>query len=288
MRKRSLFAVLGLLLVLWLATTLKFPFAEPIKNFLAEGFNPFLEFTSRLERTVELLVDRTKTYTRLQMETTEMKRQVVELSARVARAEELERENQRFSALLAFKKRSPMKLIPARVIGRDASNFWSALLVDRGAADGVERDMPVLTVEGLVGRTIEVEARTARVLLIVDENCRVPAWLGESSQYGIVEGNALAGGSASRCRMRFVDRAARVKAGEKVFTSGLGQIYPKGILIGTVGDVVPASDSRGGGMYQELFITPAVDLARIDEVFVEVGVQLPEKSGVKPPEKARR
>ncbi|MCC7518742.1 MAG: rod shape-determining protein MreC [Verrucomicrobiae bacterium] len=273
MRKRSLLAAAGLLVILLVIIRLQVPFALRVKDALSEGFLPFIEFSTRFQGSLQELSQRTKRYTRLQVENTDLRRQLSELSSRVAEASELERENRNFRAMLDFKNRSEFKLIPARVIERDPSNWWSSVLVDRGASDGVTRELPVLTMDGLVGKVIEVMQNNARVLLIIDENCKVSGWLKESGYYGIVQGNVLSGRGGAQCRMLFVDRFAQLQPNDKVYTSGLGGVFPKGILIGNVTSVAPAGDSRKAALYQSLYVTPAVDLARIDEVFIGVGAK---------------
>lgn len=268
-------------MVLLILTSLRLPFLEPIKNGLSDGFIPFLVFSSRVQGSLALLTSRFKGYSDLQSENTELAKKLGELSLRVAQVGEMERENQEFRAMLEFKERTDLKLMSAKVIGRDPSNWWNTILIDRGEADGIAENMPVLTVEGLVGKTIDVGKNNSRVILVVDENCKESGWLSESAVYGIVEGNILAGGKASQCRMTFLDRSATVKKGEKVLTSGLGGIFPKGILIGTVSSVTTGQDPSRNALYREVNITPAVDLARIDEVFIGIGVKPPAK--VKPP-----
>jgi rod shape-determining protein MreC len=151
------------------------------------------------------------------------------------------------------------------------------VLIDRGSSDGITRDMPVLVVEGLVGKTVEVTEHNARVLLIIDENCKVSGWMRESGQYGIVEGNILAGGKDAQCRMKFIDRFSQIKLNDKVYTSGLGGIFPKGILIGDV-KTLPGAQATGPKIYQEVTILPAVDLSKIDEVFIGIGMKASDKS----------
>ena len=291
MRKRSLLAALGLLVILLVITGLKVPFALRVKDALSEGFVPFADFSARFQSSLQVLSHRTKGYARLQGENTDLRRQLGEISSRVAQAGELERENRNFRTMLDFKNRSELKLIPAKVIARDPSSWWSSVLVDRGSSDGITRDQPVLTVEGLVGKVIEVMQNNARVLLLVDENCKVSGWLKETGYYGIVQGNILSGGAGAPCRMLFVDRFAALKENDKVLTSGLGGIFPKGILIGTVTAVAPSNDSRKTTLYQELYVAPAVDLARIDEVFIGVGVRpqaAPAALPAMPPERPKR
>jgi rod shape-determining protein MreC len=282
--------VIGFVVVLVILTSFQLPIASRARDFLAEGFVPFLELWSRIRARSTFLVDRVKAYSELQVENTLLKKDLGELKARVAQISDLERENRDLRAMLDFKDRSELKLLSAKVIGRDPSLWWNTVLVDRGEADGITRDMPVLTVQGLVGKTIKVQENSAQVLLIVDENCKVSGWLPDSAQYGIVHGNILAGGTGSQCRMTFLDQQAELKAQETVVTSGLGGIFPKGITIGTISALVP---SQGHLLYQEAQITPAVDLARIDEVFIGIGTKpvpppppkKPSKAEVKPASK---
>jgi rod shape-determining protein MreC len=275
-RKRSLFAVLAILVVLFILTTFRFPFSDRIKTSISNGFIPFLNFFSKIQITTGFLMDRIKNYSDLQTENTELKKKVSELSTRAAQFSELERENRDFRAMLDFKDKSEFKLVTARVVSRDPSNWFNSVLIDRGTEDGMTENLPVLTVDGLVGKTTAVTKNNSHVLLLVDENCKVSAWMKESGQYGIVQGNILSGGRDSLCRMTFIDRLAQLKLGDQVLTSGLGGIFPKGIVIGTVRAIKPSADA----LYQEVNIAPAVDLARIDEVFVGIGVKPPVKAKV--------
>ncbi len=276
-----------LLVVLLIFTTLRLPVSERLKSSLSDGFLPFLEFSTRVQNSFGFLVYRFKGYKSLQIENTDLKKELSELSTRVAQVTELERENREFRSMLDFKDRSELKLITAKVISRDPSNWYNTILIDRGSNDGVTANMPVLTVEGLVGKTIDITKTNARVILIVDENCKVSAWLKDSAQYGIVQGNILAGGTDSQCRMTFLSRSAHIKSNDRVYTSGLGGIFPKGLLIGVVRSVQSGDASEEKNtLYQEIGISPAVDLARIDEVFVGIGVKPAEKA--KPAPKASK
>jgi rod shape-determining protein MreC len=164
------------------------------------------------------------------------------------------RENDRLTHLLNLTQHTGFKTLGARVIGRDAGNWWKSIQIDRGSNDGVRENLPVLNADGLIGKTIKVTRGEARVLLITDSNCKVSALLQDSRVPGVVGGT----------QMTYVDRDVKVKPGENVITSGLGGIFPKGILIGTV---VKAELNRQG-MYQDLEIKPAVDFRRLEEVVV--------------------
>ncbi len=165
------------------------------------------------------------------------------------------RENLRLTQKLNLTEHSSFKTIAARVIGRDAGNWWKSLQIDRGTNDGLRENLPVLNADGLIGKTLKVTRGEARVLLIIDPNCKVSALLQDSRQPGVVSG----------AQMTYVDRNTKIKPGENVITSGFGGIFPKGILIGTV---VKAELNQQTGMYQDIEIKPAVDFRRLEEVVV--------------------
>ncbi len=165
------------------------------------------------------------------------------------------RENLRLTQKLNLTGRTGFKTLGARVIGRDASNWWKSLQIDRGSNDGVRENLAVLNADGLIGKVVKVTRGEARVLLITDSSCKVSALLQDSREPGVVAGS----------QMTYVDRNAKINPGENVITSGRGGIFPPGILIGTV---VKAELNQQTGMYQDVEIKPAVDFRRLEEVVV--------------------
>jgi len=189
------------------------------------------------------------------------------LSQQLRELQHAQAENEQFRALLEIKKAAPWRTVGARVIGRDASSWWQSLQIDRGSADGVRVNQPVVSATGLIGKTISVSEHQSRVLLLLDPNCKAGAVLQSAREPGIVSGPQGALAREPRLQMTFVDRATSVKLGDNVYTSGLGGVFPKGILIGTVtgADLDPQS-----GMYQNVELKPAADFRRVDEVMVIV------------------
>jgi rod shape-determining protein MreC len=169
------------------------------------------------------------------------------------------RENLRLHQLLNLKDHLQLKTTAARVIGRDTSNWWKSIQIDRGSNDGLTNDLAVLNADGLIGKVVSVTKGEARVLLLTDPNCKASALLQDAREAGVVSGDG------SHLQMTYVNRAAKIKQGEAVITSGLGGIFPKEILIGTV---VSAQLNPQTGMYQDVEIKPAVDFRRLEEVVV--------------------
>lgn len=198
----------------------------------------------------------------LRAENDSLRQQVQSLAEAGRRNLELERQ-------LGFRQRAPFRTLGARVIGRDTSNWWKSIQIDRGAQDGLRENLAVVNADGLIGKVVSVTKGEARVLLLSDANCRASALLQDSRTPGVVSGseNALASNPRLQMtfQMTFVDRNATIKQGEAVITSGLGGVFPKGILIGTV---ISARVNPQTGMYQDVDIRPAADFRRLEEVMV--------------------
>ena len=196
----------------------------------------------------------------LRSENDSLRQQVQSLAEAGRRNLELERQ-------LGFKERARDKAIGARVIGRDTSDWWKSIQIDRGAQDGVHENMAVINADGLVGKVISATRGEARVLLLIDPNCKASALLQDTREHGVASGVDDVFSREPRCVMTYVNRAANIKMGEAVITSGLGGVFPKGILIGSVTRVHLNLQT---GMYQDAEIKPAVDFHKLEEVLVIV------------------
>jgi rod shape-determining protein MreC len=180
------------------------------------------------------------------------------------RAGETARENTRLRQLVGWKEKAPWKVKLARVIARDPANWWRAVQIDRGSLDELRENLPILTPDGLlIGRVSAVGLTSARVLLIGDPNCKVPATiLGESAESGIITSAGLFSGSF--VNLTYLANRANIKPGQSVVTSGLSAIYPKGIPIGTVADTRTVES----GLYTEAQVKLAANLNALEEVWV--------------------
>jgi rod shape-determining protein MreC len=185
-----------------------------------------------------------------------------------ARYAEVLREYTEMQRLLRLSQENAgQRVVAARVIGRDTSNWWKTIQIDAGGAQGVREDQAVINGDGLVGRVISVTGGESRVLLLVDPNCKVSALVQDSREPGVVVGGDSAFAVKPICRMTFVERAAAVTAGQRVVTSGLGGLFPKGIPIGEVTDTRLNAQT---GMYLDVDVKPAVDFHRLEHVLVVV------------------
>ncbi len=192
-----------------------------------------------------------------------LRRQNQELRFQLMQAGETTRENIRLRQLVGWNEKSPWKLKLAHVIARDPANWWRTVLIDRGSRDDLRENMPVLTPDGLIGRVSAVGLTSARVVLIGDANCKVPAAiLGEAAESGIITSAGRFDGSF--VNLTYLANRANLKPGQSVVTSGLSAIYPKGIPIGIVAD----AHSVESGLYIEAQVKLVANLNALEEVWV--------------------
>jgi rod shape-determining protein MreC len=139
--------------------------------------------------------------------------------------------------------------------------------IDRGSAEGIEPDMPVLTEEGLVGKTTIVSEHAAVVLLISDENCKVSVTVEGTREQGIVKGERTSYTAQPVISLNFLSKQANLKPGQKTFSSGVGGVFPSGVLIGAV------KEFKVRELAGYATIVPAVDLSTLEQLFVVVGTK---------------
>lgn len=192
----------------------------------------------------------------------ELRQQNEVLRARVAELEEARLENERLNALLDIATTSDLKGLGAHVIGRPTNSWEGVITIDRGSRAGIESGMPVITAQGLLGQTTDVGPASSKVRLISDQRSGVAALVQRSRAEGIVRGSI-----DGKVTMDFVSIETTLQAGDVIITSGMGGVYPKGLVIGEVAKV----SADRNQLYQEIDVLPAVSLRSIEEVIVLVG-----------------
>lgn len=188
-----------------------------------------------------------------------LQEEVAALRQEVLEREEDRLENARLRRLLDLPAPTQMRQLPAHVVGSDPTNWFRTIRIDKGGTDGVQVESPVIADGGVVGHVIEVTPRRATVLLLLDTNCRIAAILQEEREQGLVEGQ-----HAATLRMTYIDRRTAVEPGSAVLTSGMGGVYPKGLLIGHVESV----QVQQHDLFQIASVRPSVDFARLEHVMV--------------------
>jgi len=187
-----------------------------------------------------------------------LKKDLARVEEKGRQGEEFLRENLRLRDLLDLKRSLSAPSLAAEVVALGASSQSRTALINRGSRDGVERDMPVVSRKGVVGRIIAVGNGTAKIQLLIDPNSGVAGIFQRSRGQGMVLGMGDRG-----CRMEYVSDLEDVAVGDVVVTSGLDQIYPKGVTLGVVSSV-----AEGDQLTKEILIRPEVDFRHLEEVLV--------------------
>jgi rod shape-determining protein MreC len=254
--------VLGL--VLMVMFNLPGSFSGGVKATLREGLAPlqqvFSVFSFRVKEAVTIL----RGLGGAVRENREMAAELVRLRGQVRNLQAVESENIELRTQLNFVRRTERELIPCEVIGRDISGWWQTIRLWNGTVEGIRVDQAVITPDGLVGRVIDVSARTADVLLISDPTCKVSVRISRTGSFGILSGRGASTAGEPVCRMAFIDKTSPVRAGDEVVSSGLGGVFPRGLLVGYVEQVF----QDPSGLYQYADVVPKADLGRLSYVFI--------------------
>ena len=252
-------AILGYFLSFGPNTTQKF------KAGVYQLLAPFLTSGSGLKKQITSVRTGLKSLDQLEHENAALQVENRELRATNQSLRDVEHEVNRLRHALNYRERSVFKLIAAEMVARDSSTWWRTVTINRGRRDGIETDMPVVTDEGLIGKTTSVSDVISVVLLVSDETCRVAASVEGSREQGIVSGERVTTGLTPRLDLHFLSKQADLKPGQKVYTSGVGGVFPSGLLIGVV------KSYRVRELDGQAQLTPAVDLSHLEDVFVVTG-----------------
>jgi rod shape-determining protein MreC len=252
-------AVLGYFLSFGPETTQKF------KASVYQLLAPFLTGGSGIKKQITSVRTGLKSLDQLEHENAALQVENRELRATNQGLRDVEHEVNRLRHALNYRERSVFKLIAAEIIARDSSTWWRTITINRGRRDGIETDMPVVTDLGLVGKTTTVSDSISVVLLVSDENCRLAASVEGSREQGIVSGERTTTGLTPLLNLNFLSKQADLKPSQKVYTSGVGGVFPSGLLVGVV------KSYRVRELDGQAQLTPAVDLSHLEDVFVVTG-----------------
>lgn len=198
----------------------------------------------------------------LQTENRELKERNSKLETQLRELEGIKADNVTLQEYMNLtQKYADYNTIPAYIINKDVSNYSSDLVINVGKNDGVEVNMTVIADKGLVGHVISVTDNTAKVQVIVDAASTVSCNISTTEQSIICKGTLE---SNQILRASYIPTDAELIQGDNVYTSGIGGIYRKGILIGTIEEIITTSNVTD----RYATIKPAVDFSTVDTVLV--------------------
>jgi rod shape-determining protein MreC len=186
-----------------------------------------------------------------------LKEQIAQYQQAVVRYEQKIKQLDRLQTLDELETSLNMPAVKARIIGGDSNQWYSSRIIDQGGEAGIARDSPVICPEGVVGRVVHLSRKSAVVQLITDADSGVGVLLENSRAQGVLRGEGKKTASID-----YIETNAKVLVGEKVLTSGLDQIYPKGLLVGYVTSVGKRQ------IFQDVDIAISADVQKLEEVLV--------------------
>jgi len=217
---------------------------------IGNAFSGFGEYFSEFER--------------LEEENAALAARVKELEEQVYNAELLEEENAWMRAYLGAKRtRSDFTFCDANLIGSEAGRYSSSFTLDRGTSSGIAEGMPVLTEDGVVGKVTEVGLTFCRVSTVINYDSSIGAYIERSGEVGLVSGD-FDYRKDGLCLLEYLPFDADVAVGDTVTSSGLGSVYPRGLVIGEVVEIT-------GDEYNHVkvaVVKPAADLADLKKVMI--------------------
>jgi rod shape-determining protein MreC len=208
---------------------------------ISDGFNHYF-----------VLVNVSKENDRLKFEIERLVNEKNDLIERISR-------QKRLDVLIADSENHKKESLIASVIGRAATQWSKVVFINKGTEHGVRTHSAVVTNSGIIGQIIHAGLTTSKVLLTIDSRSAVDALFQGSRVSGVVVGTG-----EKQCQIKFVPNTAEIKVGDQVLSSGLGGIFPKGLIIGTVSKV----DRKKRGLFQEITLVPSSDLSNLEEVLV--------------------
>lgn len=245
--------VLGLILTVWQVSA------------QGDGGQLFVDHSTWQAPFVHLLawskdsLDSLRYSTRLARQNTALLERNLSLQNEVARLKALERENDELRELLALKKKQRGVAVIAEVLARDPHDWFTQVVIDKGHADGVTQDMVALANGSLLGRVCATQPHSAQIRLLTDERSAVPISLESTGATGV-----LCGTEQRSCLGRYFHNDVKFRLGELVQTSGLGDIYPAGLVVGRVSK----ASERGDTLFKEVEIQPTVSLEALHRVLL--------------------
>jgi len=191
-------------------------------------------------------------------ENNRLKQQLLDMEEKLSEHIENSVQFRRLRDQMLFARKNPLEKIYAEIIGESSDNIHNIHFINRGSYQKVQRNYIVIRKEGLVGRIHSVSPFQSSVQLMIDHRNRVPALIQRNRVRGLIYG------TQAGIEMRQINQHAKIKIGDRVISSGLGGLYPKGILIGWVSEIRHQQHE----LFKTAILESAVDFNSIEEVFV--------------------
>lgn len=248
-----------------------YTFKDPNKNAIESGagaaLNPIQKIAYTVNVKIKDFVDLCLNFSTVKEENNNLTKENADLKKQLLEYSDLKQENDQLRKVLKFKdSRDNYNYVATNIIGYAGGNILDGYIVDKGKDDGIEKGMIVIAADGLVGQVTSVGSNWAIIKSILNENIAVSVKVESTKENtGILRGYRNADGTAE-CKVENLPMDSNIKEGDTIVTSGLGQIYPKDIM---VGKVVSVQEDKVNVM-KNAIVKASVDFNKLEGLFVVV------------------
>jgi rod shape-determining protein MreC len=231
---------------------------EMMKGFSLSLLFPFQKAFSYFHREIRSLFEDYVFLLNVKEENKRLKRELEQLKMENVLLREEKREAERLRRLLELKEAIKFKVIVARLIGESPDPQSRTFYIDKGSLEGIKKGMAVITPDGIVGKVLFTGPKSSLILPIIERGASLSVMLEDSGTRGILEGQG------ERCLLRYLPPEEPIREGERVLTTGLDGVYPKGFPVGYIRRII----KKSGALFLEAEVEPSVRFERLEEVMV--------------------
>lgn len=265
--------VLSVTFLVLIGSSVKREKVSLVQNGIGAALNPIQGFFYNVNTNVKNSLSFMFNFSEVKKENEELKAKNSQLETKAQEGDSLKAENDRLREMVNFKnQRSEYNYIGCDIVGKSGGSFLDQFQINKGSKDGVANQMVAITSQGVVGQVIKVGDNWSIVQTLANENLAVHAMVESTNETnGLVKGYK---DSNNKLLAKLINLPmdSKVKEGDVILTSGLGQFYPKGLRIG---QVVNVQEDKSKAM-KVAVIQPYVDINKLQEVFLVVPKVLPQ------------
>lgn len=255
-------AIIGL--IVFAAKTYDKPLINKAGNILSVVIRPEQKALYSASQYVDDIITSISELGSIKRENVRLKEQLLKLQEQDRRVQELTIENKSLKGMLKFTKENPdIRIVGASIISRNSLFYFDTFTINAGKSKGIKPGMAVITNMGLVGKVTQVSDTWSKVLSILDESSAVSVIDNRTRDNGIAKGNQP---KSDKLTAEYFPIDSHIEAGDTVITSGLGELFPKGIFVGYITEVHQST----GNLMKIATISPSVDFQRLENVYVIV------------------
>lgn len=239
-------------------------YSSPLRNLAVTVFTPIRNGASAVGSFFSDLGEKMEDIDALREENEELKRQLALLQESIAKSQMLEEENEWLKQYLDLRdEHTDFTFQQAKITAREAGNYMTLFTLDCGSLHGVAPYMPIITESGVLGYVTEVGINWCKAVTLIETGSSVGVTIERTGYTAILEG-VFALESDGMCKLAYLSEETDIQVGDRIVTSGLGEIYPKGLFVGTVEEVY--GNPLTGSL--EALVKPGANLQETDRVMI--------------------